>query len=124
MTDPGERILCFTGTTLNRLKQALRTFGREPHSVTGSSCLDSCVVDGVSNLRKGTDPLAFVHRLWALLDVRDAQCTAEHNGGYLDLAAPDPAQSHRDIDPRNQRKPGIGHTPRGRDWNDGKGVRP
>jgi D-lactate dehydrogenase len=75
-------------------------------------------------VRKGTDPLAFEHRLWALLDARGAQYPAEHNVGHLYIAPPRLASFYRDIDPRNQLNPGIGHTPRGRDWDDGKGVQP
>ncbi|QSR19127.1 D-lactate dehydrogenase [Novosphingobium sp. KA1] len=67
---------------------------------------------------KGTDPLAFEHALWALLDARGAQYPAEHNVGHLYVARPELARFYREIDPRNQLNPGIGHTPRGRDWND------
>jgi D-lactate dehydrogenase len=75
-------------------------------------------------VRKSTDPLAFEHRLWALLDARGAQYPAEHNVGHLYIAPPRLASFYRDIDPRNQLNPGIGHTPRGRGWDDGKGVQP
>jgi D-lactate dehydrogenase len=67
-------------------------------------------------VRKGTDPLAFEHALWALLDDRGAQYPAEHNVGHLYVARPALAEFYRSIDPRNQLNPGIGHTPRGRDW--------
>lgn len=67
-------------------------------------------------VRKGTDPLAFEHALWALLDARGAQYPAEHNVGHLYIAKPSLAQFYRSIDPRNQLNPGIGHTSRERDW--------
>lgn len=67
-------------------------------------------------VRKGTDPLAFEHALWALLDARGAQYPAEHNVGHLYVAKPSLAQFYRSIDPRNQLNPGIGHTSRQRDW--------
>jgi len=67
-------------------------------------------------VRKGTDPLAFEHALWALLDERGAQYPAEHNVGHLYVARPELKEFYRSIDPRNQLNPGIGHTPRGRDW--------
>ena len=67
-------------------------------------------------VRRGTDPLAFEHELWALLDARDAQYPAEHNVGHLYIAPPDLAAFYRGADPRNQMNPGIGHTPRGRHW--------
>ncbi|HUD30714.1 MAG TPA: D-lactate dehydrogenase, partial [Novosphingobium sp.] len=67
-------------------------------------------------VRKGANPLAFEHALWALLDARGAQYPAEHNVGHLYVAKPSLAQFYRSIDPRNQLNPGIGHTPRERDW--------
>ncbi|MDR6146285.1 D-lactate dehydrogenase [Sphingomonas sp. SORGH_AS870] len=67
-------------------------------------------------VRKGTDPVAFEHALWALLDARGAQYPAEHNVGHLYVAPPALAQFYRHIDPRNQLNPGIGHTPRARHW--------
>lgn len=67
-------------------------------------------------VRKGTDPLAYEHALWALLDERGAQYPAEHNVGHLYVARPSLSQFYRSIDPRNQLNPGIGHTPRTRDW--------
>jgi D-lactate dehydrogenase len=67
-------------------------------------------------VRKGTDPLAYEHALWALLDERGAQYPAEHNVGHLYVARPSLAEFYRSIDPRNQLNPGIGHTPRTRDW--------
>jgi len=73
-------------------------------------------------VKKGTDPLAFEHALWALLDARGAQYPAEHNVGHLYVARPELAQFYREIDPRNQLNPGIGHTPRGRDWGDHPGI--
>ncbi len=39
-------------------------------------------------VRKGTDPLAYEHALWALLDERGAQYPAEHNVGHLYVARP------------------------------------
>ena len=67
-------------------------------------------------LRKGTDPLAYEHALWALLDARGAQYPAEHNVGHLYVARPELADFYRQIDPHNQLNPGIGHTTRQRDW--------
>ncbi|PNU02908.1 D-lactate dehydrogenase [Novosphingobium guangzhouense] len=67
-------------------------------------------------VRKGTDPLAFEHALWKLLDERGAQYPAEHNVGHLYIARPQLADFYRSIDPRNQLNPGIGHTPKARGW--------
>jgi D-lactate dehydrogenase len=47
-------VLCLPGTTLHRLEQALRPYGREPHSVIGSSCLGASVVGGVCNNSGGS----------------------------------------------------------------------
>ncbi|HUD30220.1 MAG TPA: FAD-binding protein, partial [Novosphingobium sp.] len=50
----GEQVLCLPGTTLYALEQALRPYGREPHSVIGSSCLGASVVGGVCNNSGGS----------------------------------------------------------------------
>ena len=67
-------------------------------------------------VRKSVDPLAFEHRLWALLDARDAEYPAEHNVGHLYRAKPALEHFYRGLDPRNQLNPGIGHTSRQRGW--------
>jgi D-lactate dehydrogenase len=50
----GAQVVCLPGTTLHRLEQALRPYGREPHSVIGSSCLGASVVGGVCNNSGGS----------------------------------------------------------------------
>lgn len=67
-------------------------------------------------VRRGTDPIAFEHRLWRLLDARGAEYPAEHNVGHLYRAKPALADFYRTLDPRNQLNPGVGLLPRGRDW--------
>lgn len=67
-------------------------------------------------VRRGTDPVAFEHRLWRLLDARGAEYPAEHNVGHLYRAKPALADFYRTLDPRNQLNPGVGQLPRGRDW--------
>jgi len=67
-------------------------------------------------VRKGVEPLAFEHRIWALLDDRGAEYPAEHNVGHLYRAKPALADFYRRIDPRNQCNPGIGQTARARHW--------
>ncbi|HUD95879.1 D-lactate dehydrogenase [Sphingobium sp.] len=69
-------------------------------------------------VRKGVDPLAFEHRIWALLDERGAEYPAEHNVGHLYKAKPALEGFYRQIDPRNQCNPGIGQTARARYWGD------
>ncbi|MFT4196466.1 MAG: D-lactate dehydrogenase [Pseudoxanthomonas sp.] len=45
----GRQVVCLPGATLDRLEQALRPLGREPHSVIGSSCIGASVLGGVCN---------------------------------------------------------------------------
>lgn len=47
--DEGRQVICLSGTTLYRLEEALEPFGREPHSVIGSSCIGASVVGGICN---------------------------------------------------------------------------
>lgn len=67
-------------------------------------------------VKKGNDPLAIEHAMWALLDARGAQYPAEHNVGHLYKAKPALARFYRALDPRNQLNPGIGQTTKMRDW--------
>ncbi|UAK24768.1 D-lactate dehydrogenase [Sphingomonas nostoxanthinifaciens] len=69
-------------------------------------------------VRKGHDPLAIEHAMWALLDARGAEYPAEHNVGHLYKAKPALADFYRGLDPRNQLNPGIGQTTKARDWAD------
>ena len=43
----GEQVVCLPGATLHELERTLRPYGREPHSVIGSSCFGASVVGGV-----------------------------------------------------------------------------
>lgn len=52
----------------------------------------------------------------ALLDARGAEYPAEHNVGHMYAAKPALAAFYRRLDPTNSFNPGIGKTPRGRDW--------
>ena len=45
-----------------------------------------------------------------------AEYPAEHNVGHLYVAKPALAGFYQSLDPTNTFNPGIGHTPRGRDW--------
>lgn len=67
-------------------------------------------------VRKGVDPLALEHLMWALLDERGAEYPAEHNVGHLYHAKPGLADFYQGLDPCNQLNPGIGHTSRERGW--------
>lgn len=76
-------------------------------------------------VRKGEDPLAIEHAMWALLDRRGAEYPAEHNVGHLYPAKPVLAAFYRALDPTNMFNPGIGQTPKTRGWNgcDGTHIR-
>lgn len=50
----GSQVVCHAGATLHGLEQALDPFGRDPHSVIGSSCLGASVVGGVCNNSGGS----------------------------------------------------------------------
>ncbi|WP_374257993.1 D-lactate dehydrogenase [Yokenella regensburgei] len=54
LLDKGEQVLAFPGTTLYSLEKALKPFGREPHSVIGSSCIGASVIGGVCNNSGGS----------------------------------------------------------------------
>lgn len=54
----GEQVLAFPGSRLYELEDELDKYGREPHSVIGSSCIGASVVGGVCNNSGG----ALVHR--------------------------------------------------------------
>ena len=45
----GEQIIGFSGSTLFGLENKLAPYGREPHSVIGSSCIGASIVGGVCN---------------------------------------------------------------------------
>lgn len=67
-------------------------------------------------IRKGEDPLAVEHAMWALLDARGAEYPAEHNVGHLYPAKPVLAEFYRGLDPSNRLNPGIGQTTKAREW--------
>lgn len=67
-------------------------------------------------VRKGEDPLAIEHAMWALLDQRGAEYPAEHNVGHLYPAKPALAAFYLELDPTNAFNPGIGQTPRHAHW--------
>ena len=49
LLDGGKQVVSLPGGTLSRLEQLLKPFGREPHSVIGSSCVGASIVGGVCN---------------------------------------------------------------------------
>ena len=67
-------------------------------------------------MRKGQDCLALEHRMWALLDEREAEYPAEHNVGHLYPAKPVMQRFYEALDPCNALNPGIGQTAKCRHW--------
>ena len=47
--DEGRQIIGFAGSTLFGLEKTLEPYGREPHSVIGSSCIGASIVGGICN---------------------------------------------------------------------------
>jgi len=47
--DEGRQVICLSGATLYQLEEALEPYGREPHSVIGSSCIGASVIGGICN---------------------------------------------------------------------------
>ncbi|CAM3781556.1 D-lactate dehydrogenase [Serratia silvae] len=52
--DNGKQVIGFPGSTLNKLERLLKPYGREPHSVIGSSCIGASVIGGVCNNSGGS----------------------------------------------------------------------
>ena len=52
--DKGKQIVGFAGSTLIGLEKKLASYGREPHSVIGSSCIGASIVGGVCNNSGGS----------------------------------------------------------------------
>ncbi|HEJ9095395.1 TPA: D-lactate dehydrogenase [Serratia odorifera] len=52
--DNGKQVVGFPGSTLNQLEKLLKPYGREPHSVIGSSCIGASVIGGVCNNSGGS----------------------------------------------------------------------
>ncbi len=52
--DDARQIIAFPGSSLTELEEGLKPFGREPHSVIGSSCIGASVVGGICNNSGGS----------------------------------------------------------------------
>lgn len=75
----GAQVVCLAGATLYELERALKPYGREPHSVIGSSCIGASVVGGVCNNSGG----ALVRRGPAFTEL--ALYARLNEGGELEL---------------------------------------
>lgn len=49
LLNDAEQIISFPGATLHQLEEALRPYGRAPHSVIGSSCIGASITGGIAN---------------------------------------------------------------------------
>jgi len=54
LLDEGKQVISFPGATLFELETKLESFGRQPHSVIGSSCIGASIVGGVCNNSGGS----------------------------------------------------------------------
>jgi len=69
-------------------------------------------------VKAGTDVAALKARMLELLDARGAEYPAEHNVGHLYVAKEGLAAHYRACDPTNTFNPGIGKTPRARNYSE------
>ncbi|OOF41404.1 D-lactate dehydrogenase [Rodentibacter mrazii] len=49
LINDASQVVCLPGSTLNDLENKLKSHGREPHSVIGSSCIGASVIGGICN---------------------------------------------------------------------------
>jgi D-lactate dehydrogenase len=80
----GRQVVCLAGATLHDLERKLAPFGREPHSVIGSSCLGASVVGGICNNSGGTlvarGPAYTEYALYAQVDASGQVMLRNHLG--------------------------------------------
>ena len=85
--EQGKQVICFLGATLNQLEKLLKPFGREPHSVIGSSCIGASVFGGVCNNSGGAlvqrGPAYTEMSLFAQLDAEGSLRLVNHLGVRL-----------------------------------------
>jgi D-lactate dehydrogenase len=118
LIDAGRQVICLPGTTLYELEAALKPFGREPHSVIGSSCIGASVIGGICNnsggalvrrgpaftelalyAQRGEDGvLRLVNHLGVRLDGSPEQMLERLERGGFDAADIDPDPSRRASD--------------------------
>lgn len=67
-------------------------------------------------VRKGCDPKVLKAAMLKLFDERGAEYPAEHNVGHLYKAKPDLVAHYKKCDPTNSFNPGIGKTPKTRNY--------
>lgn len=67
-------------------------------------------------VKKGSDVKAIKQAMLKIFDERGAEYPAEHNVGHLYTAKPDLADHYKACDPTNSFNPGIGKTPRAKNY--------
>ncbi|MBI6567535.1 D-lactate dehydrogenase [Pseudomonas synxantha] len=84
----GEEVICQPGSTLVELEEALKPYGREPHSVIGSTCIGASVTGGICNNSGGAlikrGPAFTQMALYAKLDEKGKLVLVNHLGVELD----------------------------------------
>ncbi|AHG21695.1 lactate dehydrogenase [Chania multitudinisentens RB-25] len=82
--DQGKQVVGFPGSTLYKLEKLLKPYGREPHSVIGSSCIGASVIGGVCNNSGGSlvkrGPAYTEMALYAKLDANGQLHLVNHLG--------------------------------------------
>ncbi|KFK95522.1 MULTISPECIES: D-lactate dehydrogenase [unclassified Serratia (in: enterobacteria)] len=82
--DQGKQVIGFPGSTLHKLEKLLKPYGREPHSVIGSSCIGASVIGGVCNNSGGSlvkrGPAYTEMALYAKLDTNGELRLVNHLG--------------------------------------------
>ena len=85
--DEGKQIIGFSGSTLFGLENKLKAYGREPHSVIGSSCIGASIVGGVCNNSGGAlvkrGPAYTEMSLYAKIDADGTLILVNEIGIYL-----------------------------------------
>jgi D-lactate dehydrogenase len=110
----GHQVVCLAGATLDRLERTLARFGREPHSVIGSSCIGASVVGGVCNNSGGSlvqrGPAYTEYALFGRVDADGVPRLVNHLGIEL---GDDPREILRRVQVGDFRPQDIEETPRG-----------
>jgi D-lactate dehydrogenase len=85
--EQGRQVICLPGVTLYQLEEALKPFGRDPHSVIGSSCIGASVIGGICNNSGGSlvrrGPAYTQMALFAQVDERGRLNLVNHIGVRL-----------------------------------------
>ncbi len=93
LLDGGEQIISLPGGTLFKLEKLLAPFGRQPHSVIGSSCIGASILGGVCNNSGGSlvrrGPAYTELSLFAQLDAQGNLHLVNHLGIDLGDTAED-----------------------------------